>query len=322
MASASFAQGYDPSVTYGTVPFQTNLQDSESVNLSNGNLHFQIPLVRLPGRDGHDFVYSMSYNSQIWRYNDYVDPIGQHHYYWSSNVPWSGSYPTLTIDSSVPPPGYPNGEYLCSGNYRVQLPDGRTVTFPIYQNCINAQYGTPAPQLNQSSGTAVLASDGRNGACDRLYMSLTPTPHVVLENGETIWFNANGVIPKDEDANGNTISYSNGIATMTDSVGRTVLYSTTGNTTTITYHDSSGATRATTMTSSAVTIDPHFQSGGGASDPGATTGNLLTSIVYPNGDRYDFQYNNYGEITKVIYPTGGYTRYDYNSFFSYPVGVD
>jgi RHS repeat-associated protein len=36
--------------------------------------------------------------------------------------------------------------------------------------------------------------------------------------------------------------------------------------------------------------------------------------VYPNGDRYDFQYNEYGEMTKIIYPTGGYTRYDYDYF--------
>jgi len=43
---------------------------------------------------------------------------------------------------------------------------------------------------------------------------------------------------------------------------------------------------------------------------------LLTSLIYANGDRYDFQYNNYEELTKVIYPTGGYTRYDYSDFYS------
>jgi RHS repeat-associated protein len=320
-AAASFAQGYDPSSTYGEVPFQTNLQDSESVNLGNGNLHFQIPLVRLPGRDGHDFVYSMSYNSQIWWGNQITDPQGHLHQFWVSNVPWSSSIPILTSDSNVPPPGYPNGQYLCTGNYRVTLPDGRTVHFPIYQNCINAQYSTPAPQFNQSSGTAVYPADGRNPACDRVYMSLTPTPHVVVENGETIWFTASGVASQDEDTNGNTITYNNGNTTMADTVGRTIVSSGTGSTTTVTYQDSSGVPRAVTLTTSPITTTPHFH-WTGVSDPNTAIWNLLTSVVYPNGDRYDFQYNNYGEMTKIIYPTGGYTRYDYTYFNSLPVGLD
>jgi hypothetical protein len=40
----SFGQGYDPSSTYGSFPFQTNLQGSENVNLGTGNLHFELPL--------------------------------------------------------------------------------------------------------------------------------------------------------------------------------------------------------------------------------------------------------------------------------------
>lgn len=40
---------------------------------------------------------------------------------------------------------------------------------------------------------------------------------------------------------------------------------------------------------------------------------VLAEIVLPNGQRYQFFYNNYGEIDKVIYPTSGYQRYQYNT---------
>jgi RHS repeat-associated protein len=312
------AQGYDPSSTYGTVPFSTNLKDSESVSLSNGNLHFQIPLIRLPGRNGHDFVYAISYNSQIWWGNTYVDGIGTIHKFWQSNSAWTGSTPTMTFDTNVPVPN--NSQYICSGNYRVSLPDGRNVHFPIYQNCINAVTSVGAPQFNQSSGTVISPTYPRGGGgCirDDLYMTLTPTPHVVLENGETIWFNSTSTV--DEDANGNKITYTSSgtTLTVTDTVGRTISFLSNGN---ITYTDAGGTARTITGGSSAITIAPHFH-WTGVADPNSTTWNLTTSIVYPTGDRYDFQYNNYGEITKVLYPTGGYSRYDYNYFLA-PDGLD
>jgi RHS repeat-associated protein len=312
------AQGYDPSSTYGTVPFSTNLKDSESVSLSNGNLHFQIPLIRLPGRNGHDFVYTITYNSQIWWGNTYVDGMGTIHKFWQSNSAWTSSIPTMTFDTNVPVPN--NSQYVCSGNYRVSLPDGRSVHFPIYQNCINAVTSVGAPQFNQSSGTVISPTFPRGGGgCirDDLYMTLTPTPHVVLENGETIWFNSTSTV--DEDANGNKITYttSGSTLTVTDTVGRTISFLSNGN---ITYTDAGGTARTITRASSAITIAPHFH-WTGVPDPNSTTWTLPKSIVYPTGDEYDFQYNNYGEITKVIYPTGGYSRYDYN-YFPAPDGLD
>ena len=39
---------------------------------------------------------------------------------------------------------------------------------------------------------------------------------------------------------------------------------------------------------------------------------VLTEIVLPNGLRYTFSYNIYGEIDKIVYPTGGYERYEYD----------
>jgi len=38
---------------------------------------------------------------------------------------------------------------------------------------------------------------------------------------------------------------------------------------------------------------------------------VLTEIDLPNGQKYQFYYNAFGELDKVIYPTGGYQRYQY-----------
>src|SRR5882672_10984716 len=158
--SYSFGQGYDPSSTYGSFPFQTNLQGSENVNLGTGNLHFELPLVRLPGRNGHDFVYSMSYNSQIWWGFIFTDPLGHLHQSWTSNHSWSTSSPNTSFDGNVSPPNWPN--IRCQGNYRTYLPDGRSLYFALYTSCqdyTNPQNPIPAPQFNVFSGPSTWPKD-------------------------------------------------------------------------------------------------------------------------------------------------------------------
>ena len=40
---------------------------------------------------------------------------------------------------------------------------------------------------------------------------------------------------------------------------------------------------------------------------------VLSEIVLPNGQKYQFSYNNFGELDKAIYPTGAYQRYQYGT---------
>ena len=323
--SCAFGQGYDPSYQYGAVPFQTHLQGQEGVNLSSGNLHFQIPLISLPGRNGHDFAYSVSYNSQVWWGNSVVTPNGTQ-YFWVQNNNWSNNFPTLTIATNVPPFGVTG--YSCN-NYGVTLAGGRKLYFPVYAGCTDNQFHQSAPQYNQSSGSSVDPTAAKGGGCTRDfdYLSLTPTPHVVLEDGHTIWFTANGVLQREEDTNGNLITYTfpgDGTAAVADTVGRQISFSKPpplSSVQTITYTDSNGTTQTVTITSTSLPFAPHFH-WTGVSDPTPGNAMLPTSITYPNGDRYDFQYNNYLELTKIIYPSGGYTRYDYTYFIVNPIGLD
>lgn len=47
---------------------------------------------------------------------------------------------------------------------------------------------------------------------------------------------------------------------------------------------------------------------------------VLGAVELPNGAKYQFKYNEYGEITRIIYPTGGYERFVYG--FVEPLGVN
>lgn len=40
---------------------------------------------------------------------------------------------------------------------------------------------------------------------------------------------------------------------------------------------------------------------------------VLSKIILPNGQSYEFTYNIRGELTKVVYPTGGYQKYSYGT---------
>lgn len=38
---------------------------------------------------------------------------------------------------------------------------------------------------------------------------------------------------------------------------------------------------------------------------------ILSEVALPNGTKYEFKYNQFGEITKLIHPTGGYEKFEY-----------
>ena len=57
LAFAQCQSGTDESVSYGIVPLHTYLGGNENINVGTGNVNLQIPLVRLPGRNGHDYVF-------------------------------------------------------------------------------------------------------------------------------------------------------------------------------------------------------------------------------------------------------------------------
>jgi RHS repeat-associated protein len=48
---------------------------------------------------------------------------------------------------------------------------------------------------------------------------------------------------------------------------------------------------------------------------------VLAEINLPDGTKYEFKYNRYGEMTKIIYPTGGYERFRYDAVIAVGTGA-
>ena len=86
---AQCQSGSDESVGYGIVPFHTYLGENEHINVGTGNVHVQIPLIQLPGRNGHNYSATLTYNSQIWHPETIIDGIGNTHNVWIMNTPWN-----------------------------------------------------------------------------------------------------------------------------------------------------------------------------------------------------------------------------------------
>lgn len=66
-------------------------------------------------------------------------------------------------------------------------------------------------------------------------------------------------------------------------------------------------------TGAAPQVDPLFGSSGASRVTPPSTFNpvLLGEVEMPDGGKYQFRYNIYGEIDKIIYPTGAYERFEY-----------
>ena len=313
----------DPNNLTGIMPYNTYGGVRENINLGTGGLNLHIPLVSLPGRNGHDFSLGLLYDSKVWNLHQETDQFGTDTW-WDDDdqIGWHLDLPTLVATSiSVPVP--PNqGTVSCTGNYILVLPDGSKHQFfpPTGTTWTGARTncwrqpptGNPVPYTN-------ILTYATNDAA-YFYIDLTNSSDVVVyeKNGERFHFagspspgqRANAA--KVEDANGNLITISSGV--VTDTLGRTISAPGCNGTcsSTITYKDSNGISQTITLNWTSATLAPTFVNPGGV---GATVGpyHALTSVVLPTGRSYTFQYDNgattFAELTKITYPTGGYTRF-------------
>lgn len=304
----------------GLRPYQTYAGAHENINLSNGNLSLDIPLLNLPGRAGHNLNLNVQYNSKIWTphatYGSGSDIIYHWNYEqanlgglgWNYNIPFLSEGDIITDGA-----GNPIGKTA----YVVTLPNGGKTSFAVPPYATN------------------LSMDSEDGTFSHLDLAGGRTI-LTLKDGSTIYFpcvtscSATSLT----DANSNQISYGNSI---TDTVGRQVTFagSTDANgnrLTTIGFKDSNGAPQTIVLTVSPIslfTAGEQFTNPATCStctkhiwayQPGSGGYWLLTRVDLPGGDaaggggHYALEYNGYGELTKITYPTGGYSKYSYTAF--------
>ncbi len=322
-AQSAPATQITPSNDTGTNPFGSYSTDAGNINLANGNLSLQIPLLSLPGRNGLNLVLTAQYDSKIWTPSAAYNGGSDITYTWKAEkkdkplgaLGWQLSWPSIHEGPFIYDQA---GNLVGHGDYIVTLPNGG-----------KHNLGALSPFLDSEDGSFLRIN------------SYNPNDVLVYEkNGTVIHFPGASSVGtsanKIEDTDGNYISTNaNGIV---DTLGRqiTLTYTTYG-LTGISYQDSNGNTQTVTLNYTALTLmsttqgqyytpTPPFALPAPSTCPtcklhvwvNQPARNfsywMLTSIVLPSGKSYSFTYNGYGELTKIQYPTGGYTGYDYGAF--------
>jgi YD repeat-containing protein len=320
-----------PQNATGTQPYEAYGGARENINLANGNLNLQIPLVSLPGRNGHDFSLALNYDSKIWTPSSNYDPTsGQTLYSYdyddsSTNlvgtVGWRLNVPVLMSTQIQPFNTNPN--IYCYGRFVLLTSDGSKHAF--FASLPLSGVRTGCYQINSQGQVVQVPQDNvpTGGANDASYLFLDASNSsdivVRAKDGTTLHFSGykgSQKPSKIEDTNGNIISIQTNlgsVSSVTDSVGRSIGITWGNPNILVTYKDSAGTQRTITLTLAAQTLTFSWQNPVPGSNP-PLSAKLLSSITLPNNLAYSFQYNSVGELIKITYPAGGYTRYDHGVY--------
>jgi RHS repeat-associated protein len=339
LSSICYGQGVN-----GTKAYWSYLTDRETIAPASGSVMVKIPLIHLPGRNGHDLNLSMVFNSgtPLGLEYTFIPPSQSNNGYyvasfqqnagqWRLSTPFfSGAGRSLSESNTT---------YVSCSNVGLTTEDGASYSFGMASwGCAEYGYGGAKTSTNESALDNPIAADD-SGAGIIVDGVSSPGTTVYLPDGTRYIAGANASI-LDVDSNNNYISYNYDGYTQTappypdqtivDTLGRTVSITPSlpansatapwNRPTAVKYHDSNGVLQVITINyggSLPATTPPVFQQPTGSyvvwqNNPlsNFSQGNI-SSIVFPDGSSYSFQYDYLGELIKVGYPDGGYTRYDY-----------
>ena len=290
------------------------------VNISNGNVHLEIPLSNAKQRGALSLSEKLVYDSRIWKIVHYSG-----YYWWPINVPNSqlgwrfvkgnetgtiGTSTGATQNASCWTGNYYQPYYSATTYYTWTDPAGTvhpfsasstSTTYP--SNCPGVQPGTVTTTTN---GWATDASGYFATTSSDALGNVTVT---VKDNSGT------QVYPQVVDRYGNFWS-SDANGNLVDDRGQTpVIVTSNGN---VTYYDvlapngpitNNGKRVRYTITTTQVSLTTAFnqQAVSEYQNNGThpTSYPAIQSIALPDGSSYTFTYDNYGMITSMVLPTGG-----------------
>lgn len=305
---AASAQDYVYSIGYPT--FANNIPvELGFVNVTNGNLHLEIPLGNYPQRGKLKFAPKLIYEGRIWKI------VGTSSYSWQpTNVPNSQGGWRFVTGAETGTADYTTALQMCAigvfytknSKFVWTDPYGTKRTFDI--------------TTKRTAGTACAGAvqdvpngDGFAQDASGYHMYVTGYTNAVVYSND-----GSQVYPVVKDSNGNFFSKdANG--NFIDTLGRTpVQVTNAGNQT---YYDVlvvGGGRARYTVTYTSVRVSTAF----GQEAVSEYTGyfNAIQSITLPDGTSYSFTYDTqptgtaYGLVTGVTLPTGGQVGYTYTTF--------
>jgi len=267
----------------------------ENIDIRSGNLNFTLPILTARSRTGWGVPFSLSYNSQNWRYESSAN------WHYGGDVGYG--YAWLLQAGSVTP---------------VWNPDGLTAAYYIFTDSTGGEY-----RLDQNAGnvwsskesvyvwfdanTATLYfRDGSswymgctsNSAADAgvlyptLMRDITGNQITVtyVQGAGASWSNSSAKIDKITDVRASSGSYTYSFSYSSGfSISNTI---------------GSGENYSFGFSTLALTSPFDAASFGSV--------NVLTAATLIPGN-FTFQYNNFGEMTRATLPQGGYLGYDYGT---------
>ncbi|PYY23948.1 MAG: hypothetical protein DMG62_05735 [Acidobacteria bacterium] len=294
-AKSTLAQDYVNGT--GAPTFTTSLPvELGFVNVSNGNLHLEIPIASPPQRGNIVLGEKLVYDSRMWMPVD--NGTSQVWQPMNSNSGWrfvhvrkSG---TVTYDANV----YnctngQSGTYTDYTNFVWTSPDGTKIPFPV-----ETKSGCSA----DVSSNDAFASDASGY---HMWVSNFTQAYVINTTGNQLYD-----VPRDN--NGNYVTQK-GNGDAIDTLNRVPVTTTVvGNQTFLDVLSSQNTTNRYTLNYSNITVNTAFSQSGVTEYSGSIQ--VLSSVQLPNGTSYQFTYDSYGELATVTLPTGGLLSYGYTNF--------
>jgi len=275
------AQNSDPNNDTGIHPYETYDGARENVNFGSGNVFISVPLLTLPGRNGHNYTVSLISNSQTWTTN--AKQGGN----WVNNS--VGMVVTRTGAISFGPTTEVwEGDHHCTAGYILQDENGGVHAFEGLRTSCYYNAGS-----QRDPGADVL--DGGDGRGDGFGADISANGcKVTMTNGNWVPLLSGdggcpnvGVIGRGSypptliDSNGNQITSGAGngssvlvrgggdlfpVGTETDTLYRSIVFANN----TIKYKDSNGVQRTITLNVQTLQLSCTFADTGGRPQPSGT----------------------------------------------------
>ena len=307
----------------------------DQVNLGNLNVNFSVPILQKAGR-GIPFNYNLSYNSSMWQVvgssgNQSWQPVSAGGSYWGWNGlgPVFSPYVSYTVTYSTGTCGIGNQQSYQEwqyGSFIYHDTIGTSHAFSAGGVYINSGscggYGPPnGPQPSGVESTTATDSSGYtiNVSFYQAYASGNVTSASGFNLGVAFLTSPPSTSSPftGTDANGNQITFSNGV--YTDTLGTTVLTATGAAPSPVkfTYTGPAGS-QYYQVNYTSYNIKTNFNCGPSEYTSSGTV-SLVSSVALPDGSQYSFTYEDTpshsgyktGRISQVTLPTGGTISYDY-----------
>lgn len=303
------AQG-DPLQAIGIQPLSGQLPvPNGSVNISNGNLHLEFPVVSLPQRGARPLEITIVYDSNLWYqqssnvWGHRSGAVGTALAGWNmySNLD-GGSWGTVQPHDICHIDGME--AYDTYSNWVYTGPDNVTHSFPT-------TFSTVVGYLNNcGDNRSMTTPEADTAATDGSGYHLT----VINGNQPSTYYN-DGSMAGWKDRNGNfTFGYSQ------DTMGRIpISVSTNGLTSTITVLTAGKNSGTTSYVITDESVNYHTGFGAGGYEASGSF-NVIKSIQLPDGTSYSFTYDSgtpsvhYGDLLSMTLPTGSTINFTYANF--------